>query len=63
MLSVCHKADIYRIPIYAPVTLPLGHSIGGGKVVVSVPRARFRESLSFRIKLSISLAFSCSLWS
>ena len=21
MLSVCHKADIYRIPIYAPVTL------------------------------------------
>ena len=27
MLSVWHKADIYRIPIYAPVTLKLQHCL------------------------------------
>lgn len=27
MLSVCHKADIYRIPIYAPVTLQISAAL------------------------------------
>ena len=29
MLSVWHKADIYRIPIYAPVTAGMGEGRGG----------------------------------
>ncbi len=54
MLSVWHKADIYRIPIYAPVTLRLVPLVRPAQPVRLVPPActqgsalRTREGVLF----------------